>query len=97
MLCKVCFCTFIICYSTQKSSGAQKVYKERSVLQRLHRGGESAAAVDEDGGVTLVDRHDGAVAQQAAEVQHFARLAADGRDDADGGGLAVDHAHRRRR
>ena len=62
------------------------------ILQRLHRGGESAAAVDEDGGVTLVDRHDGAVAQQAAEVQHFARLAADGRDDADGGGLAVDHA-----
>ena len=59
------------------------------ILQRLHRGRESAAAVDEDGGVTLVDRHDGAVAQQAAEVQHFARLAADGRDDADGGGLVI--------
>ena len=28
MLCKVCFCTFIICHPAQKSSGAQKVYKE---------------------------------------------------------------------
>ena len=64
----------------------------RSVLQRLHRRGQTAAAVDEDGGVALVDGHDGAVAQQTAEVEDLARFAADGRDDADGGGLAVDHA-----
>ena len=28
MLCKVCFCTFIICHPAQKSSGARKVYKD---------------------------------------------------------------------
>ena len=62
------------------------------VFQRLHRGGQTAAAVDEDRRVALVNRHNGAIAQQTTKVQDLACLAADGRDDADGGGLAVDHA-----
>src|SRR5699024_7211182 len=55
-------------------------------------GGQAAAAVDEHRGVALVDGHDGPVAQQAAEVQLFAGLAADGRDHPHRGGLGVDHA-----
>ena len=34
------------------------------VLQRLHGGGQAAAAVDEHRGVVAVYRHDGTVAQQ---------------------------------
>ena len=40
----------------------------------------------------LVHGHDGAIAQQTAKVQHLAGLAANGRDHAHGGGLAVHHA-----
>ena len=66
---------FIICDFPQKSSTARKVYNSRirmpepcSVLQRLHGCGKAAAAVDEDGGVALVDGHDRPVAQQTAEA-----------------------------
>ena len=38
------------------------------VFQRLHRGRQAAAAVDEDRRVALVDRHDGAIAQQSKET-----------------------------
>ena len=64
----------------------------RSVLEGLHGGGQPAAPVDEHRGVALVDRHDGAIAQQAAKVQLFAGLAADGGDHTHRGGLGVDHA-----
>ena len=40
----------------------------------------------------LVHGHDGAIAQQTAKVQHLAGLAANGGNDAHGGGLAVHHA-----
>ena len=64
----------------------------RSVLEGLHGGGQPAAPVDEHRGVALVHRHDGAIAQQAAKVQLFAGLAADGGDHTHRGGLGVDHA-----
>ena len=40
-----------------------------------------------------VHGHDGTIAQQTAKVQHLTGLAADGGDDAHGGGLAVHHAN----
>ena len=68
--------------------------REKSVLQRLHGSRQAAAAVDEHRGVVAVHRHDGTIAQQTAEVQHLAGLAADGGDDAHGGGLAVQQPRR---
>ena len=62
------------------------------VFQRLHRGGDAAAAVDHDRGAVLADRHDGRVPQQTAEVQHIAGFVADGGDDAHRRRLAVHHA-----
>ena len=62
------------------------------VFQRLHRGGDAAAAVDHDRRAELADGHDGRVAQQAAKVQHIAGLVADGGDDAHRRRLAVHHA-----
>ena len=63
------------------------------ILQRLHGSRQAAATVDEHRGVTLIHRHDGAIAQQTAEIQDLACLAADGGNDADSGGLAVHHAN----
>ena len=62
------------------------------VFQRLHRGGDAAAAVNHNRGAEPADGHNGGVAQQAAEVQHVTSLVADGGNHADGGGLAVHHA-----
>ena len=71
---------------------AWAVFVLQLVLQRLHRGGDAAAAVDHDRRAELADGHDGRVAQQAAKVQHIAGLVADGGDDAHRRRLAVHHA-----
>ena len=65
---------------------------ESLVLQAVDRGGHAASAVGEDSAGVPVHGHDGGVSQKAAELQSVADLLADGRDDAHGGCLVVDHA-----
>ena len=70
----------------------ERIIQRGSVLQGLHGGRQTAAAVDKYRGVPLVDGHDGAVTQQAAKVQHLASLGSHGGDHTHGSGLAVHHA-----
>ena len=62
------------------------------VLERVNRRRDSAATGHEGLAAGLVDRHDGRVAHQAAEVRHFTNALARHRDHTHGGGLLVDHA-----
>ena len=75
-----------------KSRPAEGRHRESSVFQRLQRSGDASAAVDEHRRRERAHGQDGRIAQKAAEVQHVALLAADGRDNAHGRRFGVHHA-----
>ena len=62
------------------------------VLERVNRCRNTAASGYESFAAGLVDRHDGRVAHEAAEVRHFADAFARHGDHAHGSGLLIDHA-----
>ena len=62
------------------------------VLERVNRCRNTAASGYESFAAGLVDRHDGRVAHEAAEVRHFADALARHRNHAHGSGLLIDHA-----
>ena len=67
-------------------------YPTESILEAVNRRRDSAATGHKGLAAGLVDRHDGRVAHQAAEVRHLAHALAGNRDHAHGGSLLVDHA-----
>ena len=62
------------------------------VLERVNRCRNTAATGHEGLAAGLVDRHDGCVTHEAAEVRHLADTLARHGDHAHGGGLLIDHA-----
>ena len=65
-----------------------------SVAQAVHWRRDPSAALDKVTGRTGVERHDRGRTEQPAEVNPFANLFADRRDQADSRGFVVDHADR---
>ena len=64
------------------------------VLERVNRCRNTAATGHEGLAAGLVDRHDGRVTHEAAEVRHLTDALARHGDHAHGGGLLIDHADR---
>ena len=54
---------------------------------------DSAATGNKGFAALAVQRHHGGAAQQTAQLNHIPHLFAQGGDDADGGGLGIDHAN----
>src|SRR5713226_676528 len=64
------------------------------ITQAVHRRGNPPAPANELIRREAIHRHDRGAAQQAAELNHLANLAAGHRNDAHGGGLVIHHSDR---